>query len=65
MTQPRAESPASFSCLNQNEQLPNTFAPGSKYRGAVVLDVSSPNGTLIYNPGFSRVGGWEWVYPAS
>jgi hypothetical protein len=50
-----------ISCLAPNEQLPVTLAPGSKYRGAVVLDTANPAGTLIFRPALSP-GGWEWQY---
>ncbi|MFC4950107.1 hypothetical protein [Pseudonocardia sp. GCM10023141] len=65
VTEPSVVSGVSFSCLAPNTHLPAQFAPASKYRGSLVLDVSSPTGTLIFSPSFSGAGGWEWAFPAA
>jgi hypothetical protein len=55
---------ATYGCLPERELFPQVnLSPGSQYRGAVVLDLPAPNGTLIYAP-FSFGGqlGWEWSF---
>jgi hypothetical protein len=61
-TQTSLATAPSFSCLNSNEQLPSQLSPASKYRGSIVLDVSSPTGTLIFSHPNPTLGGWEWTY---
>ena len=53
---------AAFTCLDQSEQFPATLNPGSKYRGALILDTKNPSGVLVYRPNFMLGGGWEWEY---
>ncbi|MEK6438744.1 hypothetical protein [Pseudonocardia sp. T1-2H] len=65
ITQSNVATGASFTCQNPNEQLPPQFSPASKYRGSVVLDVSSPTGTLIFKHPNPTLGGWEWTYGAA
>ncbi|WP_433507291.1 hypothetical protein ACQP04_12985 [Pseudonocardia halophobica] len=62
ITQTSLATAPSFSCLNSNEQLPSQLSPASKYRGSIVLDISSPAGTLIFSHPNPTLGGWEWTY---
>lgn len=52
-------------CLRSTDQLPPNLSPGSKYRGAIMLDTRNKSGTLVLKPGFmAATGGWEWQYGA-
>lgn len=54
---------ATYSCLKDTETLPDEIGPGETVSGKLVLDVESPEGTLIWKP-FYDATGWEWTYPA-
>lgn len=51
-----------YGCVDPSAQFPSTLNPGSKYRGAIILDTANPSGVLVYRPGFMAGGGWEWSY---
>lgn len=55
---------AAITCVDTSELLPSgSFSPGSKYRGALILDTKNPSGLLVFRPGFmGTTGGWEWTY---
>ena len=54
------------SCLDESDMFHNQqFAPGSKYRGSIVIDTKNDSGALILKPSFMfGTGGWEWTYGA-
>ena len=55
---------AAITCVDTSALLPSgSFSPGSKYRGALILDTRNPSGVLVFRPGFMGTsGGWEWEY---
>lgn len=53
---------ATYGCLPDPEVLPSSMGPGENATGKVVLDVTNPNGTLVFKYGGSPAG-WEWTYP--
>lgn len=53
---------ATYSCLKDTETIPDEIGPGETVSGKLVLDVESPEGTLIWKP-FYDASGWEWTYP--
>lgn len=53
---------ATYSCLKDTETIPDEIGPGETVGGKLVLDVESPEGTLIWKP-FYDAAGWEWTYP--
>ncbi len=64
VTQSKLATPQVYGCAeSRNGGLPDQLAPGSKYQGTVVLDTSSPGGTLVLRPpSMQGGGGWEWSY---
>lgn len=55
---------AARTCLKDAELLPSTFGPGEKMTGKVVMDVTNPSGTIVFEYGDSPAG-WEWNYPGA
>lgn len=53
---------ATYGCLPDAEVLPQMMGPGENVTGKVVLDVTNPNGTLVFKYGGAPAG-WEWTYP--
>jgi hypothetical protein len=53
---------ATYGCLPDAEVLPQTIGPGENVTGKVVLDVTNPNGTLVFKSA-GNPSGWEWTYP--
>lgn len=51
-----------YMCLNDAEMLPDTIGTGEKATGAVVLDVPTTEGFLVFSQGPDA--GWEWAVPA-
>jgi hypothetical protein len=50
-------------CLDEADQFPTgQLAPGSKYRGSIIIDTKNPSGVLMLKPTFMGAGGWEWTY---
>lgn len=64
VTQSKLTTPQVYGCAeSRNGGLPDQLAPGSKYQGTVVLDTSSPTGTLVLRPPSAQGRlGWEWSY---
>ncbi len=64
LTETQVWTGPSIGCLNQSEQFPSErLAPGSKYRGSIIIDTKNPSGVLMFKPGFmATTGGWEWTY---
>ncbi|MCE3551338.1 DUF4352 domain-containing protein [Pseudonocardia sp. RS11V-5] len=56
---------SSYSCIDNSKQLTTQMTPGSKYRGSLVFDVTSPTGTLLFPHPNPSLGGWEWTYGAA
>lgn len=58
------ESSVKYGCLaDATKLLPDHFGKGEKLNGLVILDVTSPNGEVSFDPeGF---GGWVWKYPSA
>lgn len=54
---------ASYRCLTESENLPQTMGPAEQAAGKVVLDLENPEGILIFNDA-GAMSGWEWTYPA-
>ncbi len=54
---------SSFGCLTEPETLPQTLGPAEQATGKIVLDVETPEGTLIFRRA-TVIAGWEWTYPA-
>jgi hypothetical protein len=65
VTESAIATASSYSCLESNKQLPTQMTPGSKYRGSLVFDVTSPTGTLLFPHPNPNLGGWEWTYGAA
>lgn len=53
---------ATYGCLPDAEVLPQTIGPGENVTGKLVLDVTNPNGTLVFKYAGAPAG-WEWTYP--
>lgn len=55
---------STMGCVDTADLLPSgAFSPGSKYRGALILDTKNPSGVLVLRPSFMGTnGGWEWEY---
>lgn len=51
---------ASVSCLTDAERFPSMVGPGERVAGAVILDVPTAHGIIVWEPepGLS----WEWTY---
>jgi hypothetical protein len=47
-------------CLDVFNELPNSYAPNSKYAGRVEVQVPTASGILVLSDG--QGGGWEWAY---
>jgi hypothetical protein len=64
ITETQLVTGASAMCLDESDTFHNAeFAPGSKYRGSIVVDTKNPAGALIMKPSFMLgSGGWEWQY---
>jgi predicted small lipoprotein YifL len=64
ITETQLVTGAAASCLDESDMFHNQqFAPGSKYRGSIVIDTKNPAGALILKPSFMfGTGGWEWTY---
>lgn len=52
------------SCSDYDAQWADPLAPGSTYRGTVVLDVPPDSTVLTFNPKQITVRAFEWVIPA-
>lgn len=54
----------SYNCLADRTLLvPDYIGKGEKVKGIVILDVTSPTGTVAYSPWDD--GGWIWKYPSA
>ncbi|SFU11246.1 hypothetical protein [Arthrobacter sp. ov118] len=52
------------SCLaDQSRLLPSSLGKGEKATGIVVLEVTTPTGSIAYDGAGMVSGGWEWGYP--
>ncbi|WP_211879104.1 hypothetical protein [Pseudarthrobacter albicanus] len=52
-------------CLaDESRLLPNSIGMGEKATGIVVLEVTTPTGSIAYDGAGMISGGWEWEYPA-
>lgn len=49
---------------DESRLLPSSIGKGEKATGIVVLEVTSPTGTIAYDGASMVSGGWEWEYPA-
>lgn len=57
------ESPISQGCLaNQSLLLPSYIGKAEKLNGQVILDVTTPTGSISFNPDGGP--GWTWEYPS-
>ena len=54
---------ATYNCFaDHGRYLPNDIGPGEKATGIVVLDVTSPTGSVVYS--LDSGPGWTWDYPS-
>ncbi|WP_442545197.1 hypothetical protein ACSBOX_05845 [Arthrobacter sp. KN11-1C] len=61
----KVDTPAVQSCVaDQSRLLPDTIGRGEKVAGIVILEVTTPTGTIAYDGAGMTSGGWEWDYPA-
>ncbi|WP_217183357.1 Flp pilus assembly complex ATPase component TadA [Streptomyces sp. AC495_CC817] len=51
---------AAAGCIDQTERLPNVVGPGERVTGAVILDVPTPHGVIVFK--IDDGSGWEWEY---
>ncbi|WP_129587253.1 hypothetical protein [Arthrobacter alpinus] len=55
------DSSAANNCLQDRGRLiPDYFGTGEKLKGLVILDVTTPTGTIVFNP--AGGDGWAWKY---
>lgn len=55
---------ATYSCLDEPDQFTrDSLSSGSNYTGTIVLDVTQPAGTLVFEPYWiTSTGGWEVTF---
>lgn len=54
-------STAASNCLlDRSGLLPNTFGKNEKLKGITIVDVTTPTGTLVFDP--AGGDGWAWQY---
>lgn len=57
---------ASQNCLADTTRLlPSSLGKGEKAAGIVVLEVTTPTGSIAYDGAGMVSSGWEWEYPAT
>lgn len=54
---------STYGCLAEGQRMPDSLAPGSQYRGTIVLDSKSASGVVQLRAG-GQTGGWEWKFGA-
>ncbi|OOP65286.1 hypothetical protein BMF89_00095 [Arthrobacter sp. SRS-W-1-2016] len=61
----KVDTVAVQSCVaDQSRLLPDTIGKGEKAAGIVILEVTTPTGTIAYDGAGMTSGGWEWDYRA-
>ena len=61
----KIDTAAAQNCLaDQGRLLPSSLGKGEKASGVVILEVTSPTGTVAYDGAGAVNNGWEWAYPA-
>lgn len=61
----KVDTVATQNCLSdQGRLLPSSIGKGEKATGIVVLEVTTPTGSIAYDGAGMIDGGWEWDYPA-
>ena len=57
------DSMATYGCLEDSQTFTSDqLGPGQTYVGAIVLDVPAAGGTLVLDPSWGQLGGWEYSF---
>ncbi|MFC8411045.1 hypothetical protein [Arthrobacter sp. NPDC057259] len=60
----KVDTVAAQNCLaDQTRLLPSSLGKGEKATGVVILEVTTPTGSIAYDGAGMIDGGWEWDYP--
>jgi hypothetical protein len=61
----KIDTTAGQNCVaDQGRLLPSSIGKGEKAAGIVILEVTTPTGSVAYDGAGMITGGWEWEYPA-
>jgi hypothetical protein len=61
----KIDTVAADNCVaDESRLLPSVIGKGEKATGIVILEVTSPTGSLAYDGSGMVSNGWEWEYPA-
>lgn len=61
----KIDTTAAQNCVaDQGRLLPSSLGKGEKATGIVILEVTTPTGSVAYDGAGMISGGWEWEYPA-
>jgi hypothetical protein len=61
----KIDTTAGQNCVaDQGRLLPSSIGKGEKATGIVILEVTTPTGSVAYDGAGMITGGWEWEYPA-
>lgn len=61
----KIDTTAAQNCVaDEGRLLPSSIGKGEKATGIVVLEVTTPTGSIAYDGAGMITGGWEWQYPA-
>lgn len=61
----KIDTSAAQNCVaDQGRLLPSSIGKGEKATGVVILEVTTPTGSIAYDGAGMITGGWEWEYPA-
>lgn len=61
----KVDTVATQNCVaDQSRLLPSSIGKGEKATGIIILEVTTPTGSIAYDGAGLIDGGWEWAYPA-